>query len=243
MNATVNQMLTIQYDQVDRGIYVWGGNGERLDTMRDPIEWINRHESDAKDAARAVKLYKQRVANGITEIRAFDCSGLEYWTLKQLGLLKDDLSSRGLYDKCIKITKQELRPGDLVFHHDGKRIVHVGTWAENGYQVECRGRDVGVVCNKRKAGYWNRFGRWPGLEPGPEPEPKSTVYVKGKSVNVRNVDHVPEKMPEKKTSILGVAHRGETYRLLGYGESGWYQIDFHGLVGYISNRSDLTELR
>jgi hypothetical protein len=84
--------------------------------------------------------------------------------LHSLGLQKSDVSSRGLYSLCEKIEKSELRPGDLVFHHNGVKIVHVGVWANDGNQIECRGRDYGVVCNKRRSGYWNRFGRWKNLD-------------------------------------------------------------------------------
>ena len=167
--VTPEEFLRLLDTQVERGIYVWGGDGELLDDMPDPEAWIRRHETSEKDAERAVKLYRKRVKAGKTGIRAFDCSGLVFWTLKTLGLQQTDLSSRGLYAKCEKIEAGDLRPGDLVFCHDGTQIVHVGVNAKNGYQIECRGRDVGVVKNKRKAGYWNRFGRWPGLTPGPEP--------------------------------------------------------------------------
>ena len=234
--ASVKEFLDLLYGQVDRGIYVWGGDGENLSEMEKPIAWIERHESDAKDERRAIALYEQRVRDGVVDIRAFDCSGLVYWALHSLGLQKDDVSSRGLYNLCEHIEKSELRPGDLVFHHDGTRIVHVGVWANDGDQIECRGRDVGVVCNKRSASYWNRFGRWKTLEPGPDPAPKQTVYVKGKSVNVRVGDSV-------KSAKMGVAHRGNEFPLLGYGASGWYQIAYLGRIGYISNRFDLTELR
>lgn len=32
--ADVNEFLNLLYGQVDRGIYVWGGNGEELTVMR-----------------------------------------------------------------------------------------------------------------------------------------------------------------------------------------------------------------
>ena len=60
-------------EEVGTGIYVWGGNGELLDAMPDPIGWIERHEADAQNAARAVKLLERRRRDGIRDIRAFDC--------------------------------------------------------------------------------------------------------------------------------------------------------------------------
>ena len=64
--------------QVGRGMYVWGGNGQRLDTMTNPEAWIEKRETSAENAARAKRLYRLRRDAGIAEIRAFDCSGLLY---------------------------------------------------------------------------------------------------------------------------------------------------------------------
>jgi hypothetical protein len=172
--------LTLIWDQINKGIYVWGGDGEILSEMSDPIAWIERHETSAKDAKRAVALYKKRVAAGVKEIRAFDCSGLVYWALHTLGLQKSDVSSRGLYGLCDKLEKTDLRDGDLVFHHDGTRIVHVGVYVGSGQVVECKGRDDGVVLTKRTNKlYWNRFGRWKAFEePTPKPDPSSYIFTR-----------------------------------------------------------------
>ena len=180
VKSILADFLALLYGQVNRGIYVWGGDGEILSDMDNPIAWIERHESSAKDAKRAVALYKKRVAAGVKEIRAFDCSGLVYWALHTLGLQKSDVSSRGLYALCDKIEKTDLREGDLVFHHDGTRIVHVGVFASNGQVIECKGRDDGVVLTRRSNKlYWNRFGRWKAFEeePTPAPDPDPSAYI------------------------------------------------------------------
>lgn len=219
-------------EQVGSGIYVWGGNGEPLDAMPDPIGWIERRETDAQNAARAVRLYERRRREGIEPIRAFDCSGLVYWALKNLGVLKSDVSSRGLYALCKPIFEDALLPGDLLFHHDGKQIVHVGVCA-GADQVECRGRDVGVVKNRRKAGYWNRFGRLPAMEASGV---SATVLIRGGSVRVREGDGVYAR-------CVGIVHRGESYPLLGTGASGWYRIAWRGDEVYVTNSPRYTEVR
>lgn len=222
--------------QVGRGIYVWGGNGENLSEMKDPEAWIRDKETSETNAARAIRLYRQRKALGVKEIRAFDCSGLVYWALKTLGLIEHDASSRGLYKLCTPIDEHELKPGDLVFHDDGTQIVHVGAWVTGGNQIEARGRDVGVVLNKRKTGYWNRFGRYEKLQEDPQPT-KKTVYVKGENVRVREGDNA-------ETKKLGTAHWGDTFPLLGVSEAtGWYRIPYGSGEGYITNKPQYTELR
>ena len=218
-------------EMVGTGIYVWGGNGELLDAMPDPIGWIERHEADAKNAARAVKLLERRRRDGIRDIRAFDCSGIVYWALKELGVLKNDVSSRGLYALCKPIDENALLPGDLVFHHDGKQIVHVGICVGDE-QIECRGRDVGVVQNRRKPGYWNRFGRLPAME---ESGISANVLIRGGSVRVREGDGIHSR-------CIGIVHRGERYPLLDKGPSGWYRIAWRGTQAYITNSARYTEV-
>ena len=186
------EFLELLYDQVGRGIYVWGGDGELLDDMDKPIAWIERHESNASDAKRAVSLYKKRLDKGITNVRAFDCSGLVYWALNKLGLQKSDVSSRGLYALCDDIKKSELRDGDLMFKHNGVRIVHVGVYA-NGQVIECKGRDHGVVISKISSS-WNRFGRWKAFEeapsPAPAPDPSAYIFTRQLKKGVKGNDVV-----------------------------------------------------
>lgn len=65
--------------------------------------------------------------------------------------------------------------------------------------------------------------------------PKQTVKVLGGSVYVRAGDN-------KNTKMLGIAHRGDTFTLKDIAPTGWYEIDYKGKVGFISNRDDLTKL-
>ncbi len=227
----IERVMDLLEGQTNRGIYVWGGNGELLDEMPDPNGWILRHETNALDANRAIALYRKRIAAGMQRIRAFDCSGLIYWALKTEGIVKSDVNSRGLYALCEPIAQKDVRRGDLVFHHDGTRIVHVGMCAGTE-QIECRGRDWGVVKNRRSAGYWNRFGRLKAFETDEKP----LVYVKGGSVRVRQGDGV-------QTPCIGIAHRGDTLPYLGTAKSGWYRIAWHGRDAFITNKAQYTEVR
>ncbi len=224
------RFLKLLRDQIGRGVYVWGGNGEVLDRMEDPLRWIERRETSPENAQRAAALYRRRLEEGVTDVRAFDCSGLVYWALHTIGLQDADVSSRGLFALCRPIEKGALLPGDLVFHHDGNQIVHVGVY-DGDAEIECRGRDVGVVRNRRKNGYWNRFGRFPALET----KESAFVRVLGGSVRVRIGDST-------ETRCIGVVHRGERYALLGQGASGWYRILWRGTEAYITNKPQYTEV-
>lgn len=232
MAADISEFLNLLYSQVDRGIYVWGGNGQDLTAMPDPVAWIERREEDPANEKRDIALFNERKEAGVSPIQAFDCSGLVYWALHTLGLQKTDLSSRGFYSLCRPIEEKDLRPGDLVFHHDGKQIVHVGVCVGED-QIECKGRDVGVVKNKRRPGYWNRFGRLPCFDG----DQKTNRYVKvlGGSVRVRDKDGVYGR-------CIGIAHRGEEYPYIETAPSGWYKIEYQGSEAYVTNKPHLTEV-
>lgn len=232
--ATVKEFLDLLCDQVNKGIYVWGGNGENLLTMSDPEAWIVKRETTKANAERDMTLLEQRIAQGVDPIRAFDCSGLVYWSQKQAGYGYSDHTAQGWYKECRSVNK--LSEGDLVFHHNGIKCTHVGVYVGDDKVIEAKGRDVGVVetVYSRNAKYWNRQGR---LKKMVVPEPiKTTVYVKGGSVRVREGDNVL-------TCCIGIAHKGDTFDLLGIAANGWYQIDYNGQSAYITNNTKYTELR
>ena len=228
----IKAFLQLLEGQVGNGIYVWGGNGELLDRMTDPRAWIERHEQSAADAKRAYVLFEKRRSQGVKDIRAFDCSGLVFWALKTIGAQKTDVSSRGLYALCTPLRPGEEKPGDLMFHHNGIRISHVGVCVGQE-QIECRGRDVGVVRNKRKSGYWNRVGRFKAFE---RMGKTAYVYIRGGSVRVREGDSI-------RTPCVGIVHKGERYPLLSIAPSGWYRISYRGKSCCITNRARYTEVR
>ena len=239
-NVDVNNFIKLLDAQVDRAIYVWGANGEDLCQMTDPVKWISGKEDSAKDYKRAVQLFEKRTAAGINPIRAFDCSGLIYWALSTLGIIKDDISSRGLYSKCRKIDETDLVRGDRVFIYDDDacKIVHVGAYVGDGYVIDARGRDVGVVQTKLASRKFNRFGRLPGVFiDHPEiPEGYHVLQVVGGRVHVRAGDN-------KYTKKLMTALRGEIYPIVGRGASGWWEIEYTpGETGFISDDSKYTRV-
>lgn len=220
--------------QVNKGIYVWGGNGENLLCMGDPVAWIRKRETTKKNANRAIALFENRVADGTDPIRAFDCSGLVYWCQKEAGYGYDDHTANGWYGECNKV--KELSEGDLVFHHNGIKCTHVGVYVGGNTVIEAKGRDVGVVATvySENAKYWNRQGRLKRMDDPMTVDP-TNVKVICNSVRVREGDHVG-------TKCIGIARRGDEFPLLGNGASGWYMIDFNGTTAYITNKAKYTKL-
>lgn len=171
----IENYVDLLKSQVGKSLYVWGANGEDVTAMSDVEAWVRRKEQRYSDDSatvernvkRVMKLYAELKAKGISPIRAFDCSGLQYWCLKQLGVVKSDLSSRGLYGICNPITAAELRAGDLIFCYtdkngngrlDTSEIYHVGAMVSDVMEIECIGRDEGVVELPIRS-KWKGFGR------------------------------------------------------------------------------------
>lgn len=154
-------------------IYVWGAQGENLTNLTSehgaPLRsataaaWIKSRETNDENYERALRLYNKRFVEGMSPILAYDCGGLIVCWLHKVELLKKDkdMSSRSLYAACTPISRSELKPGSLVFRHNGTNIHHVGVYIGDGLVVEAMGRDEGVVTrniNDSGSGYWNRYG-------------------------------------------------------------------------------------
>ena len=202
-------------------IYVWGAQGERDITEA----WIRKKETSDTNAKRAISLWKKRLAQGMENIAAYDCSGLIMRFLIDEGLYKSDMSSRGLYSAAQKLDRRtELMPGDLVFRHNGQRIHHVGVFVGNGMVIESKGRDDGVVLRLMDASgksYWNRYGRLSVItddESRPEQEtpyyPDMYCYSGATYVNLRT---------EPNGEIIGRVNKGDCVLVLN-DRDGWAEV-------------------
>lgn len=249
--SAADALIARGMQEVERGIYVWGAKGQTVSTLSDrqraaflaQRETADSTHTKAQNIARCETLYQKRRAEGVDPIRAFDCSGFLYWLLHEQGLCSVRRNSRGCYAACAYssdsgMTKGELVPGDLVFRHDGTKIVHVALYIGDGKVLESGGRDVGVqvraLCAKD-----NRFGRLAciGAAGAKQAETGRVVRVRYGTVRVRAGNNAESKP-------LFTARGGQTFPLLGVDETtGWYRIQLNGDgVGYITSRADLTEV-
>lgn len=85
--------------------------------------------------------------------KEFDCSGLVVWAYEQVGVTSVPRSSIEQYRHTDRISKSELRPGDLVFWSYGKRngvgkTDHVGMYVGDGYVIDARPSKGGVTKQK-----------------------------------------------------------------------------------------------
>lgn len=166
--------------QVDKAIYVRGAQGENLLAMTDAESWIRAMETTRRkdyaqhkpeydrNAERAIALYRQRKAAGISPLRAFDCSGLTMCYAQNMReLVTIDYSAAGIYSQlCKKISGVPTVRGQLVFRSSNNTpggIVHMGTYVGNDQVIESKGRDDGVIRRAYKESDWTYTGEWEAL--------------------------------------------------------------------------------
>ena len=144
-------------------IYVLGAQGEAATEAL-----IRKMEKSETNINRVLALYRKRLADGKTNIKMYDCSGLIICYFLEHGYIATDTNASGLYSKCKAIKQSELKAGDLVFHHNGIKIHHVGVYIGDNMVIHAKGRDVGVVKEKFSTNDWNRFGRYEKLQESEE---------------------------------------------------------------------------
>lgn len=144
-------------------IYVWGGNGQ----TEISAGWIRRMDTSESNAQRSIQFWEKQKAAGLTELSAYDCSGLISRYLQDNGIVSSKRNCDHLWAMCTPVTRAELCPGDLLFRRKDADAYHVGVYVGRGRVIEAKGRDDGVVLrgiNASGDGYWNKFGRLKALQ-------------------------------------------------------------------------------
>lgn len=163
MAKLVDEFIKYLEGEVKKGsIYVWGAQGQTGSAITE--SWIRSRETSDTNANRAINFWKKQLAAGYKNLSAFDCSGLGiYWLYNKKKLISGDMSSGTMYNKCVKISRADLKRGDWVFRANSDGIYHIGYVVDDALNViEAMGRDAGVVKRSLKdsgSSYWNKYGR------------------------------------------------------------------------------------
>ena len=168
--AIIKQFTSLASNQVNKGIYVWGAQGQLLTSISP--EWIRKKETSTANANKAIEMYNKR--KGIAGARAYDCSGLICWCLTECKAKEQgfDKTAEGLRQLCSKLSKPT-EDGDLCFKISDGKAHHVGMYV-GGKIVEAKGRAYGVVSSSVSSS-WNAFGR---LNIKWDDEPKQYVLTR-----------------------------------------------------------------
>jgi hypothetical protein len=150
------QFISLIRGQVDKAIYVWGGQGEVATE-----ELIRRKETSPTNANRAIRLMNERKSKGIEPL-IFDCSGLAVWAFQTLRLMSYDTTAEGLRRLCEPTEDPQI--GDLAFSafNSSGQAQHMGIVTREGIVTEARGRDHGVV--DTPISQFQKFGKNPFIK-------------------------------------------------------------------------------
>jgi cell wall-associated NlpC family hydrolase len=85
----------------------------------------------------------------------FDCSGLVWYSYKKVGV-KTARTSKNLRKQVKKVSRSNLRAGDLVFFKDWVRTGHVGIYIGNGQFVHAPSSGKKVKVDRMDSGYWDK---------------------------------------------------------------------------------------
>jgi hypothetical protein len=124
------------------------------------------------DLARA-QIGKPYVWGGASPESSFDCSGLVQWVYRQVGVALPR-SAQGQFDATLRLTPDQLQPGDLVFFQiccqPPDRVTHVGIYLGHGQMVHASFPGDIVRITSIQTPYWQSqwagAGRVVGLPPG-----------------------------------------------------------------------------
>lgn len=111
--------------------------------------------SGAQILAEAQKYLGTRYLSGGASPRGFDCSGLVYYVLKQVGC-SPYRTPASQYKMGTYVDKANLKAGDIVFFSGtgASGISHVGIYASNGQFIHAPNSSSTVSYSSLTSGYW-----------------------------------------------------------------------------------------
>lgn len=203
MNADRKDFCSkIEHLYNSHSVYIATGNGELTTTLT--IKQINKMERDygvnvSTNTARDLEFIAGCYRKGydMSESRACDCSGAIVWALRECGIIttKQDYRARDFQKMSKPVSIKNLVAGDLVFDKPSE-ATHVGTYIGDGYVIESKGRDYGVVKRKLSESNWAAGGQLPYFDNEP-----TTEYYKKYTGTSNSIVDALRAVGEKDTSF------------------------------------------
>ena len=101
------------------------------------------------------KWWGTRYRYGGATDKGIDCSAYTGTIVHSVYGLVLPRTSRNQYADCIKLEKEELQQGDLVFFKTGRGVSHVGLYLANGYFTHAS-TSIGVTISNLSETYWSK---------------------------------------------------------------------------------------
>lgn len=216
--------------------YIWGTAGEIWTAAKQ----AELEKTTDKDREQGRKYGSKWIGHKVA-----DCSGLFSWAFKQLGgymyhgsntMWDKYCTAKGELRNGKRTDGQELKPGTAVFTYsekDGKRG-HVGLYIGDGWVIEAKGTQAGVIKSKVTNSKWVEWGELKGVdysgskpEPTPQP-PAGYAIVTGKNVALREG-------PSTDCNVITRAPTGSKVKLTDP-PADWEHVSYNGKEGYMMTK-------
>lgn len=194
--ATISDAIKYGESAIACGdVYVFGANGEKILDLLPSLTSMEKVE----DVKRILTLISRNVKNGkdIYKMRGEDCSGLWVKFLMESGIIKKDMTANGLYEFIGNpISIKNVKKGDFVFHGSSTNKSHIGLYIGDGYVIESKGRDFGVVKTSIGSYNWNYAARPKFWDAEIVTLTRELKLVEGNYMNGEDVKAVQTKLKE-----------------------------------------------
>lgn len=118
---------------------------------------------------------------GTTRDRGLDCSGLVQKVFAESLGMTLPRTTQGQSQSGVKITRKELKPGDLVFFNTRRRAFsHVGIYVGNDRFLHAPSKGGKVRIEKLSVAYWNK--RFNGARRVIKPQTQLTAAATGQTI-------------------------------------------------------------
>ncbi|MEO8808715.1 MAG: NlpC/P60 family protein [Rhodanobacter sp.] len=134
-------------------------DGQARDDHSTPASIARQNITDLRKAllAAAMGLRDIRyVRGGRDPSTGFDCSGFVRYVFAHAIGLQLPSNSAAQFLRGVKVKRADMKPGDLVFFHTGRRhsISHVGIYISNGHFIHSPTTGKSVEISSLEDGYW-----------------------------------------------------------------------------------------
>ena len=187
----------------NHGVYIGTANGEYTETLtigkihKMEVNYGYSAETTNKNIRRDLTFIGKCYENGydMSKSRSGDCSGIIVGVMRDLGIIKptSDYRARDFQAKSTKVPLKDLQAADLVFDKQSE-ATHVGVYIGDGYVIESRGRDYGVVKRKTSEGNWVVGGRLEWFSDDIPVLTRNLRYIKDNMMRGEDVKQAQERL-------------------------------------------------
>ena len=199
--------------------YIWGTSGQ---------VWTQRDQNNAS-REMTVKYGSKWIGRTVA-----DCSGLFRWTYRQLGtdcahgsnsIYKNYCTLKGTLKAGKRTDGQELKPGTAVFTGDAQEHGHIGLYIGDGWVIEAKGTQYGVVKSKVTESRWTYWGELTAVDYKATGPAEGYAIVTGKRVALRQE-------PSTRATIITRINTGQSVKIEEAPDE-WEYVSYNGRKGWM----------